>query len=40
MMFKNKSGTDLPPKEMATEKKRRELTYIQTNQVQTMSCFG
>jgi hypothetical protein len=39
MMFKNTSGTDLPPKQMAREKKGRELTCIQTNQVQKMIYF-
>jgi hypothetical protein len=38
-MFKNTSGIDLPPKQIARDKKGRELTYIQTNQVQTMTYF-
>jgi hypothetical protein len=40
MMFKNTSGTDLPSKQIAGEKKGREPTYIQTNQFQTMAYFG
>jgi hypothetical protein len=40
MMFKNTGGTDLPPKQMGREKKGRKPTFIQTNQVQTMTYFG
>jgi hypothetical protein len=38
-MFKNTSEIDLPPKQIARDKKARELTYIKTNQVQTMTYF-
>jgi hypothetical protein len=39
-MFKNTSGTDLPFKQIAGEKKEGKLIFIQTNQVQTKTYFG
>jgi hypothetical protein len=35
-MFKYTCGTDMPPTQIAREKNGIKLTYIQTNQVQTM----